>query len=83
MWLFFKYDFRGLMEGFNKAGWIAFFISILIQIILYIFHSFNYESPKHAIAYNIGGVVINALIVALLAHIISSIFTKPYPDKKK
>ncbi len=61
----------------------SFFITILVQIILYIFHSFNYDSTKHAIAYNIGGVVINGLIVALLAHIISSIFTKPYPNKKK
>ncbi len=25
MWFFFKYDFRGLVEGLNRVGWIAFF----------------------------------------------------------
>ncbi len=83
MWFFFKYDFRGLAEGLNKVGWIAFFITILIQIILFVCYNLDYASHKHAIAYNIGGVIINGLIVAIIAHVISSIFTDPYPDKKK
>ncbi len=81
MWMFFKFNFKGFCDSLNKASIISFFLTIIIQIGIILYLNLGSASSKHVLGYNIGGIIINGLIVAVIVHIIWGMFTKPYPNK--